>query len=295
MTVDPPTSDSKTTSQLIDEIWQNQERDYNIRRLVKRLRRIDKQMSGDARDLFARFVPDGDVGRFSEELPAQLRESFSETMKLLRDIDFQKLLVDYPRPSRTFLVAPGAIDTVESEWLIKGATGHEYKPEDYLQLFTQFVQDNASQIEALSILLSHPDRWNGEAIRQLREALLQAPEHFTEQNLQRAFKIAHHKALTDIISMVKRAALDTSPLLDAEERVARAVGLVVGDRTLSPEQSKWMILIRRHLVENLSIDREDFELVPVLSDRGGWRPANKAFEGELEDLLISLNRELAAA
>ena len=45
-------------------------------------------------------------------------------MKLLRDFGFQKLIVDYPRPSRTFLVAPGAVDTVESEWLIKGAIGH---------------------------------------------------------------------------------------------------------------------------------------------------------------------------
>ena len=33
--------------------------------------------------------------------------------------------------------------------------------------------------------------------------------------------MAHHKALVDIISMVKRAALDTSPLLTAEERVER--------------------------------------------------------------------------
>jgi type I restriction enzyme R subunit len=70
MTVDPPTSDTKTNAQIIEEIWQNQDRDYNVRRLVKRLRRIDRQMSGDARDLFARFVLDGDIGRFAEELPA---------------------------------------------------------------------------------------------------------------------------------------------------------------------------------------------------------------------------------
>ena len=37
--------------------------------LVKRLQRIDKQMSGDARDLFARFIPDGDMARFAEDLP----------------------------------------------------------------------------------------------------------------------------------------------------------------------------------------------------------------------------------
>jgi type I restriction enzyme R subunit len=295
MTVEPPSSDTKTNAQIIDEIWQNQDRDYNVRRLVKRLRRVDKQMSGDARELFARFVPDGDIGRFAEELPAQLRESFTEIMRILRDPDFQERLLDYPRPSRTFLVAPGVTDEVSSEWLIKAGTGQEYKPEDYLQLFIRFIQENSEQVEALSILLSHPGKWNGEILRQLREALTNAPEHFTEANLQRAYQVAQHKALADIISMVKRAALDTSPLMTAEERVNQAVGKVIGRRELTPDQSRWMDLIRRHLVANLSIDREDFEIVPVLSDRGGWVPANTAFDGQLAELLAELNKELVAA
>jgi type I restriction enzyme R subunit len=295
MTVEPPESDTKTNAEIVEEIWQNQDRDYNVRRLAKRLRRVDKQMSGDARELFARFVPDGDIGRFGEELPAQLRESFTEIMRILRDPDFQKQLLDYPRPQRSFLIAPGVTDEVSSEWLIKAGTGREYKPEDYLQLFVRFIQENAEQVEALSILLAHPGRWNGEILRQLREALTQAPEHFTEDNLQRAYQVAQHKALADIISMVKRAALETSPLMTAEERVNHAVGKVIGERELTPPQSKWMDLIHLHLVANLSIDREDFEIVPVLSDRGGWVPANKAFDGQLAELLADLNKELVAA
>jgi type I restriction enzyme R subunit len=295
MTVDPPTSDTKTNAQIIEEIWQNQDRDYNVRRLVKRLRRIDRQMSGDARDLFARFVLDGDIGRFAEELPAQLRESFVDIKRILRHKDFQQLLLDYPRPHRTFVIATTTTDQVDSQWLIKAGTGQGYKPDDYLRLFTQFVQDHRGEIEALSILLAHPDRWGGNALRQLREALSKAPGHFTDANLQRAFQMAHHKVLADIISMVKRAALDTSPLLTAEERVNVAVGSVVGERTLTTEQGKWMVLIRRHLVANLSIDRDDFEIVPVLSDRGGWGPANRAFDGQLAELLAQLNKELVAA
>ena len=42
-----------------------------------------------------------------------------------------------------------------------------------------------------------------------------------------------------------------------------------------------MVVIRDTWSQNLSIDREDFEIVPVLSDRGGWRPANKAFDGRV--------------
>jgi type I restriction enzyme, R subunit len=33
----------------------------------------------------------------------------------------------------------------------------------------------------------------------------------------------------------------------------------------------------------------------VLSDRGGWGPANRAFDGQLAELLAQLNKELIAA
>lgn len=295
ITAEPLEADGKTIAQIIDEIWQNRDRDYNIRRLVRRLQRIDKQMSGDARELFARFVPDGDIGRFAEDLQATLRESFTDTMRTLRDKNFKDLLVNYPRPPRTFLVAATVQDEVSSEWLIKGATGQEYKPADYLTAFETFVRANADQVEAISILLSRPQGWGSQALRELRQALSQTPEHFTEDNLRRAFQVAHHKALVDIISMVKRAALDTSPLYTAEERVNQAVESVTAGRRLTDDQSKWVEHIRQHLVANLSIDREDFENVPVLLNRGGWGRANRVFDGELADLLEDFNRELVAA
>jgi type I restriction enzyme R subunit len=295
ITAEPLEADGKTIAQIIEEIWQNRDRDYNIRRLVRRLQRVDKQMSGDARELFARFVPDGDVARLAEDIQAKLRESFTDTMKILRDQDFQELLVNYPRPPRTFLVAATVQDEVSSEWLIKGATGQEYKPADYLVAFEEFIRANADQVDAIAILLSRPQGWGSTPLRELRLALSQTPEHFTEDNLRRAFQIAHHKALVDIISMVKRAALDTSPLYTAEERVNEAIDHVTAGRQLTDDQAKWMEHIRQHLVANLSIDRDDFENVPVLLNRGGWGKANRVFDGELADLLEDLNRELVAA
>jgi type I restriction enzyme, R subunit len=295
MTAEPPEGDGKPISQIIEEIWQNEDRDYNIRRLVKRLRRIDKAMSGDARALFARFVPDGDVGGYAEELPASLREDFTDTMRTLRDKDFQRLLVEYPRPPRTFFVAPEAQDAVTSDWLIRGANGQEYKPTDYLKAFASFVHEHANEVDAISILLSRPQGWGTGALRSLREALSQAPEHFTEENLRRAFQVAEHKALVDIISMVKWAAVDGSPLLNAEERVDQAVERVRAGRQLTDEQTQWLGYIREHLIANLSIDHEDFDDVPILSNRGGWGRANRVFDRDLDDLLADLNKELVAA
>ena len=143
-------------------------------------------------------------------------------METLRNEQFLRLLTTYPRGERTFVVAAGVEDEVESEWLIKAGIGQEYKPDDYLRLFEIFIEEHSEEIRAVSILLSKPSDWGVGPLRELREALLQAPEHFTESNLQKAFNATHHKALVDIISMVKRAADDETPLMTAEER-AQAV------------------------------------------------------------------------
>jgi type I restriction enzyme, R subunit len=295
ITAEPPASDSKTIVEVIDDIWANRGRDYSINRLVKRLQRIDKSMSGNARDDFAAYVAGGDLGGFAAGLKSQLRESFTETMGLLRNSGFQDLLINYQRPSRTFLVAHSVVDTVESEWLIRGADGKDYKPEDYLQAFERFVLENESHIEALQILLSRPREWSPQALKELREVLTRAPQRFTEDNLRRAFETKHHKALIDIISMVKRAAIEGSSLLTAEERVNAAIDAVVAGRNMAAEQVKWLDYIRQHLIKNLSIDQEDFDLLPIFSNRGGWGRANRVFDGRLADLLGDLTSELVAA
>jgi type I restriction enzyme R subunit len=251
-------------------------------------------MSGDARDLFARFIDDGDLGAFAEQLTNLLRDSFTPTMRTLRDADFLRLLEDYPRAPRSFIIAENVTDQVSSEWLIKGTDGTQYKPADYLKAFAAFVRSEAEKIDSLSVLLSRPSDWNPSTLVALRDALKTRPEHFTQENLERAHKAAYQKALVDIISMVKRAALDTAPLLTAQERVEAAMQRISEGRDLTAEQTAWLDRIQLHLVQNLSIDREDFALVPVLSDHGGWAPANKTFDGQLGELLASMNQELAA-
>ena len=295
MTLDPPIAPSRTVQQIIEDIWQNRNRDYNVRALVKRLLRIDKQMSGDARIEFSRFIPDGNVANFAADLPRLVSQSFDLTMRILRDPDFQRLLTNYQRANPPFVVAPGVVDEVDSEWLIRAGVGREYKPDDYLQAFVEFVRTHETDIQALQILLRRPAEWSPAALKELKDALLVAPEHFSEANLRRAFRVTQHQDLVDIISMVKRAAVASSPLMTAEERVNAAVAQVTTGRELTADEQQWMEYIRLHLVENLSIDQEDFEAVPVLSDHGGWGRANRVFGGQLEQLVADLNRELVAA
>lgn len=293
-TREPPDKPSRTIQELIEDIWQNRDRAYNVRCLVKRMQRIDKELSGDARQLFAAFVPDGDLARFARELPGRLDDGFTATMSLLRKESFQDLLVNYPRPDRRFVVAHEAEDSVSSAWLVRDGTGKEYKPEDYLAAFARYVQENPDHIEAVRILLDRPREWSTDALDELRQKLSATKFRFTEENLQKAHAVQYHKALVDIISMVKHAAHDAEPLLTAAERVDKALAQLSGRHTFTDQQAQWLGRIREHLVQNLSIGKDDFDDLPVFARDGGWRQANEVFGGRLEELLTELNEAIAA-
>lgn len=295
ITAEPPEKPSRTIKEVIDDIWANRDRSYNIRCLVKRLQRIEKEMAGEGRVLFeAHGIPDGDLARYARGLPARLESDFTGAMKLLRNEEFQALLVAYPRRKRLFYEATEYEDIVESKYLIRVAEGREYKPEDYLAAFARFVRENPSKVQAIGILLNRPKAWSTGALVELRKKLAATPERFTEDRLQKAHEAQYHKALVDIISMVKHAAREQEPLLTARDRVDRAIWTLTSGKRFSVQQQEWLQRIREHLVANLSIDPEDFDTIPVLSQAGGWRQADRVFDGKLSRLIRSLNEAIAA-
>jgi len=294
ITAEPPEKEVRTIKQIIDDIWNNKDRDYNIRCLVRRLQRIDKEMSGQAREMFAAYIPNGDMASYAAGLHNSLRKDFTGTMGLLRKPEFQNLLTNYPRAPRTFVIAYETEDEVSSEWLVRGLDGKEYKPEDYLAAFARFVKENPAQVEAIEILLDRPQEWGTEALGELRLKLSATNERFTVDNLEKAHRVSYNKALVDIISMVKHAAREQEPLYTASERVQRAFANVMTGKQFNDEQLKWLERIREHLIVNLSIDKGDFEVIQVFTRFGGWGRANKTFNNQLNIILHDLNEAIAA-
>ena len=48
------------------------------------------------------------------------------------------------------------------------------------------------------------------------------------------------------------------------------------------------------MITNLSIDKEDFEVVPIFARFGGWAPANRTFNNNLDNIIQDLNEAIAA-
>ena len=288
--IEPPQTTPVALPQVIDNIWNNIDRRYWTGVLVKRLHRIAKSMSGEARTEFAQWIPEGDLARFARGLKSALEEDFGGKMSVLRNPDFQRLLEDYPRARRTFVVAPGVEDQVTSQPVER--FGPFDNAEDYLEAFSRFVRENASKIQGLRALLRAPTAWSPAALAQLRHEMQKL--HFDEVKLRKAHGKVGHKDAADVISLVKHAAAEESPLLTSEERVSEAFKRLEAKLTLTSEQRDWMVHIREHLIRNLSLDEEDFDTQPIFADRGGAARARKLFGKQLRSVITHINEAVAA-
>src|SRR6266480_1587 len=287
--IQEPRVEPLTIVEVIENVWQNIDRAYYIKVLAKRLHRIAKEMSADARDEFNSWIADGNVAKFATELPKRLRDNFDETMKLLRNKNFQQLLTDYPRAKRMFWVGYEVEDKVSSRQLF----GKWEKPEDYLEAFAKFVRENVNQFEALRILRKRPQDWNPEVLSKLRHAL--RANDYDEKRLRTAHEKVYRKELADVISIIKHAADEQEPLLTASERVTKALEEMKAFHTFTPEQERWLGLIGEHLKENLSISEEDLDFQSVFAQRGGLARARKLFGKELSPVLDRFNYTLVSA
>ncbi len=223
---------------------------------------------------------------------AEIFESFTSIMDLLRDPQFQHLLENYERAKRTFLVGYEVQDDVHSEIMFEAGGKFGLKPEDYLTAFAEFVKQKEKEIEAISILLNKPAGWNTKALNELKKALKE--NSFGEEDLRKAHKVVYHKEIVDIISMVKHAAKETEPLLSPSERVNQAIQKVTYGKQLNSEQQQWMEYIKEHLKQNMTLGVDDLKELPVFADRGGLTRFRNVFPGNYKEIINEINTAIAA-
>ncbi len=288
ITAEAPLKPSVTIKELVQRIADNQDRNYNIKVLSKRLLRISKNITQESRNQFNHFLGT-DIAHFAEGLKDRLDKDWAGTMRIMQSETFFDLCENYQRPQRVFIEAVDAVDSVVSAMLFRANDGSELKPADYIQMFEQFVHENPSHIQALEILLSRPQDFHTQELKDLRVKLEMSPaelkDKFNERNLRRAY----NAELADIISIVQHAAKGTE-LLTAESRVNKAFEHIRYDRQFTPEQEKWLELIRRHMVANLLLEKDDFDFHPIFSREGmSYNRLNQIFNGELDSIINELN------
>lgn len=69
---------------------------------------------------------------------------------------------------------------------------------------------------------------------------------------------------------------------------------VKSDRAFTEEQEKWLELVRRHLTQNLLMEKGDVDYFPISTREGAsWGKLNKIFGGHLEVVIHEINTAIA--
>jgi type I restriction enzyme R subunit len=157
---------------------------------------------------------------------------------------------------------------------IESGYGKAKKPEDYLDAFRQFIQDNRNKIAALNIAVTRPRDLTRENLRALRLALADA--EFSETTVRTAWREAKNEDIAaSIIGYIRQLALG-SPLIPFDARVDRAIKKVLTSRPWPVPQRKWLERIAKEMKRSIVIDQTTFE-EGAFQNAGGLRNMQHVF------------------
>lgn len=253
-----------------------------IDQLLAKLQTKKRNLSSSSQEQIEAIagMPVEDIGDYlKESQPKEVVEWFRER-KLIAQI------LDRKDGGRK----PVLISYHEDELIgIETGYGAADKPEDYLNSFQNFLQENINKIPALLVVTQRPRDLTRSQLKELK--LLLDTAGYPETHLQVAWReLTNEDIAASIIGFIRRAAIGDA-LISYEERVDRAMRKILASRRWTPPQRKWLERIGKQLKQETIVDREAFDQGQFKA-QGGFKRINKIFGDELETILTEINNEL---
>lgn len=256
-------------------------RDELIAKIQRKKRVIDKLEQGE---FFRLKSGDKTPEEYIEEiknLPTQ-----DATQKLINDIELFRFMDNLKDSIGKQIISNHKDSHIET---IRGYGKDNKKPDDYLDSFKKYINENSDKIEALKLLKTSPAKITR---KQLRELMLKLTEEdFSETYLNAAWKeLKNENVMADIITFIKNA-IDDEPLINHKDRIVLAVNKIRYKGSWNPLQLRWLDTIENQLLKEYVMHREDFDK-GAFKNQGGFKKVNKIFNGELEDIIEEINTYL---
>ena len=170
--------------------------------------------------------------------------------------------------------------------------GDAVKPEDYLQEFRAFIDNNLNEIAALNIIATRPRDLTRKSLKELK--LILDRNGFSETMLNTAWNNMKNEDISaDIISFIRQKSLGDA-LISKEERITNAINKVKKTHPdLTKVQLGWLDRIEAQLLKETVLNRETFESA-AFANKGGFNAVNKAFGNKLDDFITEINDAMYA-
>jgi type I restriction enzyme R subunit len=203
------------------------------------------------------------------------------------------------------------IDEVsQDEITLAGASAEaREKARALVRSFETYLEEHSDEIEALQFYFSVPyaKRPQLEDIQALADALKAPPRAWTPEKLWHAYEMvakdrvrgaSSQRLMADLVSLIRFAVHRDDELVPHRDVVMGRFEEWIAQqrqrgREFTPEQVRWMELMRDHIATSLGMRLDDFDYAPF-AEEGGLGKATQVFGGELRGLLEELNEVLAA-
>lgn len=213
---------------------------YQINLIVAKLQRKRRNISEKALEQFANLTGSKDLGAFAEHLNSStIKEAAAELLGHREAFS----VLDKDRPHSK---SPRIIDN-HPDVVIDHTRGYGegQKPEDYLEAFKDFINNNMNAIAALRMVCTRPSELTREALKSLK---LELDRHdFTEKQLNSAWnEMTNQDIVADIIAFIRQQALG-SALVGHEQRVKHAFAKLRMNHEFNKTQLDWLKRIEKVL------------------------------------------------
>jgi type I restriction enzyme R subunit len=273
--------------ELIDglEVLQTEEQKQNaIDIIIAKLQRKKRRLNAKGLEHFEILTGGKSPNEFIKELKEMGTEKAEEQLLKNRKL-FELLNEGAYKPAN-----PVVISTKEDE-LVSHTRGYgkAQKPEDYLEEFKKFIEENKDKIDALNIVCTRPKELTREALKSLK---LELDRHsFTEVQLNTAWKEASNEEITaDIITFIRKLAIG-SPLISHEQRIKNAVIKLKKKHYFSKIEVDWLNRIEKQMLSDSILNKETFE-TGAFKTKGGYNAIDKIFGNKLDEIIAEVNEYL---
>lgn len=169
--------------------------------------------------------------------------------------------------------------------------GKAEKPEDYIEGFKKFIEENKNAILAIKTICTKPAELDRKSLKELKILLDQ--NGYNKLTLTTAWKDAKNQDIAaDIISFIRTLALDTV-LISHEDRIKNAIAKVKEMKAWNTHQLKWIDRFEKQLLLEDIFDKNYIN--QTFKEEGGLQRIQKIFNNELDDVIQLLNDNLFTA
>lgn len=268
----------KETLERADSI---EEKDVAVKKVIAKLQRKKKLIDENERLIFKSLCSD----KTPEEFIKELKDVDTDTAA--HEIIRNNALIEYlDEKYRNYeiIIVSDRDDKVISH---TRGYGKGKKPEDYIDEFKKYIEENKNIIQALEVVCTRPQDLTKETLKQLKAIL--DNNGFNEEYLKTAWKdLKNEEIVGDIIAFIRQQALG-SPLESNEQRVKRAISRIKKEYKLTKPQENWLSRIENVMLKEVVIDKETLDTGSFKTQGGGFDRLNeKLFNGNLGEIITKL-------